>query len=60
MISVKKAVFVFFIAVGFAGAFSGSAMARPDATYCGDLLSECGDDVPGACDRWERICAAWG
>ncbi|MFM9433348.1 hypothetical protein ACFDR9_000383 [Janthinobacterium sp. CG_23.3] len=60
MISVKKAVFVFFVSVGFAAAFSGSATARPSDTYCGDLLSECADGVPGACDRWERICALWG
>ncbi|MDC8759773.1 hypothetical protein [Janthinobacterium fluminis] len=56
MMTVKKAMFVFFAALGFSGAFSTTAVARPDDAYCSELISDCLDGNQYACQRWNQVC----
>jgi hypothetical protein len=52
MISVKKAMFVFFVAAGLAG---GIAQAR-DFEYCEQLMGDCIEGNSASCLHWTRVC----
>ena len=61
MINVKKAVFVFCAAVGFAGAISSTAYALPTRETCEEAYTSCvvdGDE--GQCNLVKRLCGAYG
>ena len=59
MINVKKAVFVFCAAVGFAGAL-GSASAQPTRQACMQALFDCNDGVMSQCTVVSRSCGVYG
>jgi len=61
MINVKKAVFVFCAAVGFAGAISSTAYALPTRETCEEAYTSCvvdGDE--GQCNLVKRLCGVYG
>ena len=61
MINVKKAVFVFCAAVGFAGAVSSSAYALPSRETCEEAYTACvTDGDANACALVKRLCGVYG
>jgi hypothetical protein len=61
MINVKKAVFVFCAAVGFAGAISSSAYALPTRETCEEAYTSCvTDGDASACTLVKRLCGVYG
>lgn len=61
MINVKKAVFVFCAAVGFAGAVCSSAYALPSRETCESAYTSCVEDGDqGQCNLVNRLCGVYG
>jgi hypothetical protein len=61
MINVKKAVFVFCAAVGFAGAISSSAYALPSRETCEEARDSClADGNENDCALVKRLCGVYG
>ena len=61
MINVKKAVFVFCAAVGFAGAISSSAYALPSRETCEEAYTACVvDGDASSCTLVKRLCGVYG
>ena len=59
MINVKKAFFLFFTAVGLAGALS-TAYAQPTRQACMQALLDCNEGVMSQCTVVSRSCAVYG
>ena len=60
MINVKKAVFLFCAAIGFAGAL-GTAYAQPTFRECANALIECSEaGTASQCTFVSRYCAVYG
>jgi uncharacterized protein involved in exopolysaccharide biosynthesis len=60
MINVKKAVFLFFTAVGFAGVL-GTAYAQPTYRECAKALIDCTENgTASQCTFVSRYCAVYG
>ena len=61
MINVKKAVFVFCAAIGFAGAVSSTAYALPSRETCEAALEACiNDGHQPSCSLVTRLCGVYG
>ncbi|APA70529.1 hypothetical protein YQ44_25080 [Janthinobacterium sp. 1_2014MBL_MicDiv] len=59
MINVKKAVFLFFTAVGLAGAL-GTAYAQPTRQACMQALFDCNEGIMSQCTVVSRSCGVYG
>ncbi|MBB5371738.1 MULTISPECIES: hypothetical protein [unclassified Janthinobacterium] len=61
MINVKKAVFVFCAALGFAGALSSTAYALPTRETCEEARDAClNDGDQNGCALVKRLCGVYG